>query len=250
MRLHNIEHEYYHKLSLCEKNLFRKIYFKIESALLKSYEKKIATKAPFYAVSLKDCLEFKKMGATDVHYLPVFTSSNIVRSSLGDSGFCLYHGKLSVAENIKAVGWLMEIIKKTSIPLVIAGKDPNADLITEAEENGNICVIANPASNEMEDLIRKAHVNVLPSFNSTGVKIKLIESLLVGKHCVINSGSISDEHLIGLCHTASGPKQMKELIQNLMNTPFTDNDISKRKQILENIYNNEKNSLKLIQAIW
>ena len=250
VRLHNIEHKYYLRLCSAEKNILKKIYFNIESVLLKSYEKKICKKASFYAVSLTDCLEYKKLGATDVHYLPVFTSSNTISSSPGNSGFCLYHGKLSVSENIKAVEWLMEIIKDTTIPLVIAGQDPHKDLISEARENGNICIIANPTCNEMEDLIRKAHVNILPSFNDTGVKIKLIESLFMGKHCVTNAGSISDDSLNELCHTAGSTSEMRELIQKLITTPFSDTDISKRKQVLEEIYDNEKNALQLIQAIW
>ncbi len=250
VRLHNIEHEYYDQLSHSEKNIFKKIYLKVESNLLKSYEKKISGKASFYAVSEKDQEKFSELGAAKVQYLPVFTSSGKVLSVTGESGFCLYHGKLSVPENIKAVEWILDVIKGTGIPLVIAGKDPSKDLISKAKEFDNICLVANPSCKEMDDLITKAHINILPSFNATGVKIKLIQSLFSGKHCVVNKGGIADTSLLQLCHTANDAADMRDLLQRLATTPFTDADIARRKMVLEVIYNNELNALRLIQGIW
>ena len=45
VRLHNVEFEYYKELARSETSVFKKLYFKNESRLLKSYEKIIANKA-------------------------------------------------------------------------------------------------------------------------------------------------------------------------------------------------------------
>ena len=54
VRLHNVEYEYYRELAKSTSNIFRKLYFRHESSLLKKYEKEIAGKAIFIAVSEKD----------------------------------------------------------------------------------------------------------------------------------------------------------------------------------------------------
>ena len=54
LRLHNAEFEYYHHLSLHEKNPLYKLYFRHESRLLKKYEKQLSAKVKIAAVSQHD----------------------------------------------------------------------------------------------------------------------------------------------------------------------------------------------------
>ena len=73
VRLHNVEYEYYSELSKSTNNIFKKIYFKLESFLLKKYEKSFANKAIFIAVSEKDKETYEqKFDAKNIEYLPVF----------------------------------------------------------------------------------------------------------------------------------------------------------------------------------
>jgi hypothetical protein len=133
VRLHNVEFEYYHQLALSTKNDLKKIWFALESKLLKSYENKIANKAKFIAVNENDKQTYENIfSAKDIVFLPVFLPFNKVESQQGKGTFCLYHGNLSVAENEKAVLWLLEnVFKDSEIDFIIAGKNPTALLKTK-----------------------------------------------------------------------------------------------------------------------
>ena len=75
VRLHNVEYEYYEELAKTTKNILRKLYFQHESNLLKKYEKQIAGKAMFIAVSEKDKDTYEQnFLAIEVKYLPGFSS--------------------------------------------------------------------------------------------------------------------------------------------------------------------------------
>ncbi len=109
------------------------MYYRIESRLLKKYEKIISKKAKLVAVNEKDKDTYETVfSAKDIEFLPVFLPFSKVKSETGKGDFCLYHGNLSVAENEKAVLWLLEnIFLTTNFPFVIAGKNPSSVLKSE-----------------------------------------------------------------------------------------------------------------------
>lgn len=251
VRLHNVEYEYYEGLAKATKNIFRKLYFQHESNLLKKYEKEIANKALFIAVSEKDKNTYEQIfSAGEVKYLPVFLPFTRVKAQAGSGDFCLYHGNLSVQENVKAVVWLLKHVFDTlDIPFVIAGKNPSKRLKTIAHKNENVCLVVNPSTKEMEELILKAHVHLLPSFNSTGVKIKLLHALFNGRFIVTNTAAVEGSGLESFCSIAGTPSEYKKVTEGLFTSPFPEADITKRKEILEGVYDNHENALRLMQWI-
>src|SRR3989442_10397132 len=142
---------------------------------MKCYEKKIANKATILDVYEKDVHTYKdRFGAKNISYLPVFIPFQKVRSMEGIGTYCLYHGNLSVTENEKAAIFLVEnVFNKMKVPFVIAGRNPSARLQRLAHFHCHTCLVANPGDSEMRDLIAKAQIHILPSFNETGVKLKL-----------------------------------------------------------------------------
>jgi hypothetical protein len=252
VRLHNVEYNYYNELSKSTNDILRKAFFKLESLLLKKYETLLVNKAIFFTVSEKDKETYKKLGAKRIEYLPVFLPFTQVNSEAGKGSFCLYHGNLSVPENEKAAFWLLEnVVNVLDLPLVIAGKNPSVNFETKARKNDNVCVVANPTSQELDDLIRKAQVNLLPSFNVTGVKIKLLNALFNGRFIITNKESVEGTGLEDLCIIADTIEEFKEKTAQAFNkASFTEADIHKRKNLLEKNYDNESNVQKLIQLIW
>ena len=250
VRLANVEYEYYYNQSLAEKSFLKKLYLKFESKLLKKYEQGICNKTKFFTVSKNDESHYKSMGATDIFFLPVFIPFDKVSINTTKSSFCLYHGDLSVAENQKSVYFLLDIFKEIHVPFVIAGRNPPSELKKLAESNDSICIIANPLNSEMNDLIAKAQINVIPSFNNTGIKLKFLHALFNGKHCIVNSSTLLDTHFEKICHTCNSPTEFKEKILELINCEFSEKEINARKFILNEIFNNELNAMKLIEAIY
>ncbi len=252
LRLHNVEHQYYRQLYRCETSLLKKMYYLHESNLLRGYEQKIADKVPILAVSEKDRAEYEKeFGAKDITVLPVFLPFEEVHSKEGTGCFCLYHGNLSVAENEQAVIWLLKhVFQSLELPLIISGKDPSARLTRLVAQYPHVCLIPNPSEEEIQDLITKAQVNILPSFNCTGIKLKLLNALFNGRHCVVNENAVQATGLETACHISNNADALKELIGRLHTEPFTEEDIRLRKEVVSGLYNNEENTRKLIQWIW
>ena len=252
LRLHNVEFFYYSQLFQSEKNLFKKIYFLNESIFLEQYEKKLPERLPIIAVSNNDAVFYKEeLDKNSTVYLPVFVPYTTIRSPEGIGNYCLYHGNLSVPENEKAVNWLLnKVFSLTKVPFIIAGKDPSRRLIRKAQKQSNVTVISNPANEKLNDLISNAQIHVLPSFNNTGIKLKLINALFNGRHCVVNEEGVQGTGLEDACHIGTTSYAIASIISQLYHQPFTEEEINLRKKLLGQVFNNKANARQLIQWIW
>lgn len=252
VRLHNAEFEYYNQLAKQETGLFKKLYYIHESGLLKKYEKAIAHKAILLAVSKKDTELYKREFAADnIHYLPVFLPYTLAVGKEGKGCFCLYHGNLSVIENEKAATWLLEnVFNDLEIPLVIAGKNPSENLKKLAHSHQHTCLVANPTEKEMQDMICKAQVNVLPSLNKTGIKLKLLNAVFNGRHCLVNNAGVEGSGLEACCHICDEVETFKARLKELYDKPFTEQEIQQRQGFLQTLYNNDANARKLMTFLW
>jgi hypothetical protein len=104
----------------------------------------------------------------------------------------------------------------------------------------------------MTDLVRKAHIHVLPCFNrkTTGIRLKLLHALFEGRHCVVNDTMIGDSGLQDACHIGTNANAFASIILQLYRQPFTKEEIILRQQLLTSTYSNEKNANQLIQWLW
>jgi len=251
VRLHNVEYIYYAHLYKNSDSVFKKLYFYWESKVLKRYEKKIAARATFWSVTEKDAEMYKKLGCKNIALLPLFLPPWKIKNSGGNGSFCLYHGDLSVAENEKAATWLLKhIFNDLQIPLVIAGKNPSRRLFRLFYNKNTTCLIANPNEKEMQDLITKAHINIIPSFNSTGIKLKLINALFNGRHCLVNEQTVEGTNLEKACNIADDADTFKSAIRQLYVQPFDAEDISIRHYLLDNMFDNGVNAKQMVKWIW
>ncbi len=252
VRLHNVEHTYYRHLFETSKSITKKIYYWWESKLLLEYEKKIANKATFWAVSEKDVVDYKKLGSNKIDFLPLFLPPWKVSGLQGNGTFCLYHGNLGVAENEKAASWLLEkVFNDLKIPFVVAGKNPSQRLKTLAHSRPFTCMAADPTEAEMQDLVAKAQKHVLPSFNATGIKLKLINALYNGRHCIVNKPSVEGSGLDKACIVVDNNEEdFKKQIQQMYSKPFGNEALEIRHQLLDNMFDNNQNAQRLINWIW
>lgn len=252
LRLHNVEYQYYRQLYHTEKSLFKKIYYLHESNLLRQYEQRIAGKVRILAVSPKDQEQYRReFGATDIDTIPVFLPFEQVKSKEGTGCFCLYHGNLSVSENEKVVIWLLKnVFCGLEMPLIISGKNPSARLSRLISRYPQVCLLPNPTEEELQDLISKAQVNILPSFNCTGVKLKLLNALFNGRHCIVNPDAVEGTGLQAACHIAHCAEDVCRLLGELSARPFSIDEIAARRNILEGMFDQKANLKKLMGAIW
>ncbi len=254
VRLHNVEYLYYNSLYATGRNIITKTYYAIESRLLKRYERDLTQKnTAFFSVSPGDRDVYKTLfNCKNIEYLPLFLPTDWqVQGAKGMGSYCLYHGDLSVEMNEKAAIWLInKMFAGLKIPLVIAGKNPSQKLQKLAEAQEQTCIIANPTEQVMQDMIAKAHINILPSFSNTGIKIKLLNALFNGRHCLVNSPTVHGTGLEALCHVTDTAEAMKQRIESLYHQPFTEEEKNDRHTVLSAMFCNEGNAKTLIEKIW
>lgn len=252
VRLHNTEHLYYRQLAGSSRSFIKSLYFLWESFQLKSYEKKIAGRAHYVAVSPLDVTYYKEQWkATHISYLPVFIPRwNLnYRGSMGS--YCLYHGDLQVPVNEQtAIRLLTRIFKKLTIPLVIAGRNPSPALMELAHREQHTCLVANPSDVELEDMIARAHVHVLPAQHNTGIQLKLLHALHSGRHCVSNKAGVCDPEMARLVHLAESDESLMNLIAQLYKQPFSEEDFFTRKHELEKKFNSENQAGQLLEVLY
>jgi hypothetical protein len=252
VRLHNVEHQYYHQLSETCSAYLKKLYYNRESRLLYDYERSLARRGTFWTVSKSDLDYFhEELGYPSIDFLPLFLPTYETSYNEKQGNFCLYHGNLGVPENEYAATWLLEnIFFELEIPFVIAGKNPSQKLESLAHKEQHTCLVANPNEREMQELIRMAQVNVLPSFNTTGIKLKLINALYLGKHCVVNSAGVEGSGLEACCEVVSTTPAFRDEIAAQFSQPYTEEKYEQRQHVLANLFNNRKNAGQMIKWIF
>jgi hypothetical protein len=250
VRTHNIEHNYYNSLAKDESNLFKKLYFFLESYKLKIYEKILSSVDNILPISENDQTYFSTKYRNSI-ILPPFHPFSICESKPGTGDYVIFHGDLSINENvIIADSLISNVFSKTNYKCIIAGKNPPEYLRIKTANFTNIKIVANPAQSEMAQLIKDAHIQVIPATTTNGFKIKLLYSLFAGRHCIVNTKMIQGTHLSQICHIADSSKEIVEKIQILMKKEFTAKMIIERKKILDQYYNNISNASKLVALIF
>ncbi len=249
VRTHNIEHDYYLNLSRVESDPFKKYFFYNESIKLARFEKVLAKADHVLAISSNDHHYFSKK-FRNVELLPAFHPHQKVESLPGKGSYVLYHGKLSVPENANAARFLLtSVFKGLKVPFVIAGFNPPVNLVNLVHQSPRAKLIATPSDDELSELIRNAHINIAVTFQSTGLKLKLLNSLYNGRFCLVNDQMLSGSKLDSLCVVENDPDKMKQRILSLLSEDFTEEMKTEREKILGDFYNNVDYAKQLISLI-
>jgi hypothetical protein len=230
----NIEHDYYYGLAKATNNLTKKLYYSLESLKFKVFEKKIESADVILAISQTDENQLKlRFSHKQIKFIPCYNSNDSVTSLSGQSDFLLYHANLSVPENEIAAIYICEnIFSKLKYRCVIAGLNPTKRLTKVISNYHNIQLVANPNEPEMTALIQNAQVHVLITFQGTGLKLKLLNTLFAGRHLLVNQLMLSGTNLDELCNISDLSTGQLQLCEKLMQTPFNQTDISKREKVL------------------
>ena len=248
IRAHNIEHNYYNGLFKSESNTFKKLYYNSEAVKLYKFQKIFKKATHILAISPAEQNYFSTEFPSKSIYIPAFHQNNTINSKTGKGNFALYHGDIRVADNLKACFYLIKIFSKTSFPLVIASNHNNPKLAIAVKDFKNINIKKITNNEELFDLIKTAHINILPTFQETGIKLKLINALFNGRFCLVNNKMILNTGLENLCSIANSKKEFLKKIEELSQQNFTEDYVNNRVNEL-NTFNTSKNARKIIDLI-
>jgi len=249
VRVHNIEHLYYETLGRYEKNPVRKFFYSIESLKLRHYEKILKEADALLTISNTD-QEYFESRFNNSELIPAFHQSDKADNLEGTGDYIISHGDLSVSENIIVAEYLISrIFSALPYKCVIAGKNPPASLSALASAFKNISIVPNPEIHQMGELIRNAQINLLFAMASNGMKLKLLNALFTGRHCIANTNIIKGTALGQACHIEDSAQGMILKIHELMEQPFTRKMITERADLLD-VYSNSFNARRLLRLIF
>ncbi len=257
IRMHNVEWEYYRNLEALENRIANKIYFKTESLKLQKFEtyaikhaQSILTISPDDEDYFKQIFEKENLNENIINYIPPFHPNTTVDSKTERGEYVLFHGKLSVPDNEQGAIYLIKkVFSKVDVPFIIAGKDPSVSLIDLAHKYENITIKANPKEDEMNDLIQNAQINVLVSFQRSGMKLKLLNALYRGRFCIANRSMVQNTGLESLCIVKNTSKEIAATVESYMNLQFSNKQINERRAILEQAFSNKINAFKIVEIL-
>ncbi len=249
VRTHNIEHDYYKGLEKTEEKWYKRLYYKIEASYLKRYEVILKDANALFAISENDEVYFSAINRTTL--LTPFHGNDTVHSLLGEGEYCLYHANLSVAENeYAAISLIENVFSHIDVPIIIAGANPSSYLKEVIDKYENLKLISNPSDNNMIQLKKDAHVHVLYSAQATGTKLKLLDSLSLGRFVVANDNILVNETLKSAAVEANNWQEYISNIEDLFTRVFLQDDIKQRVSVVQTAYSNKKNVQKIIEVIY
>jgi len=248
IRTHNIEHLYYKGLSTSERRIDKKIFFKTESKKLAVYEKILFKTDYILTISPSEHDYFSNQFIDKAIYTPVFHQNTKVKELSKKGKYAFYHGDLRVADNIKAVYFLIDLFKEIKYPFKIASSFINKSIINEISKHKYIEFEEIKDQKHMNELLNDAHINVLPTFQKTGIKLKLINALFNSRFCLVTNEMIEDTGLEKLCEIASTKVEFKKKIIALIDRGYTKTQVEKRKVLLQS-FNVKKSAKKIIKLL-
>lgn len=250
-RATNIEHHYYGNLALAERNIFRKIYYTKAFLKLWLYQHILHNADIILAVSNPDSIYFqKKFPGKKVVTLPCFHANKVITHKQSTDNYVLFHGNLEVAENERAAIFLMrKVMNDIDYPFIIAGNLPSIRLYSLANQYPNVNIIARPDETTMTRLIREARINLLITFQATGLKLKLLNAVYSGSIVLANSKMLHGTGLDALCAIGNTAEEMKNQVRLLIKSDdYSEERSTKRLTMLEN-FDSNKNARILVELI-
>lgn len=247
LRLHNIESNFYAGMSKNETNYFKKIAYHFAAKKYLEYQKTIPD---FDHVFTLSCYEndFVKTMTEKVSYIPVF-HGNEKKEMLAEYGeFALYHGDLRLADNKNAAKFLIRVFK--TIPdykLVIASSNGKKMVESKIRDLKNIEFVELQNNEQLNGLFKKAHINVMLSFQKSGTKLKLINALFKSRFCLVNNNMIDDARVLKFCELANTKEEFIAQINTLRTKPFL--DLQERNDGLTKVLSDTKNALHIKEII-
>lgn len=208
IRAHNIEHEIWKRIARNEKNLFKKYYYFNLSKRIIKYEKKIIQHSDaVLPITERDKEAYIQFGITlPMQVAPVGIELKIEEIKITRQRAIMFLGALDWAPNQEGLLWFTEnvwplVLKKNHyIIFHIAGRNAPYWLQRKLSLVRNILFYGEV--DKSADFLSIADIMVVPILSGSGMRVKIIEAMSMGKLVITTSigaegiPAINNEHLI------------------------------------------------------
>ncbi len=192
LRAHNIEHEIWHRYANHEKNYFKKLYLKILSKRIKHFEASMVNKYDLIIpITDRDAIAFNELG----NRMPSLTiPAGFDSTQLGASSdeilfpSIFYIGTLDWFPNQDGLQWFLTKVwplvleKQPQLIFHVAGRNAPPWLAAKLKNSRN--VVYHGEVDNAQEFINTYAIMVVPLFSGSGMRVKIIEGMAMGKTIV------------------------------------------------------------------
>lgn len=202
-----------------------------------------------FTISPSDQRHFHSLYGENTHYIPAFHQAESVTNQISKGKYILYHGDLRISDNIKAVLFLINTYKRSDFKFLIASSHKEKMILRKVKKYRNIGYKRISNQEELQDLFTRAHINTLITFQKTGIKLKLLNSLYQGKFIIANTKMIEDTGLESLCELANTKEEILRKTKLLFSKEFLKSDLKQRQEVLAD-FNPTTSAKKMIAVMF
>lgn len=253
-RSHNIEHELISMRSEEELNLFRKVFFKLESHRIKTFETKIWNSCDqVWSISATDSLVIRNSCSTQVFDVP-FTIQGIINSTKAKENTLFHLGSMDWKPNFIGIKnfikdiWPLILKQRNDLELHLAGK--NIGEVERHLKGKNIYIHHNVSV--ATNFFKAYDVLIVPLHAASGIRIKSIQALSMGKAIVSSkkgASGINAVNNINMLISNSTSEMLEQILSIFSNKELKAKIEKEAKLLYENEFSMEIGKSKLKKAI-
>ena len=239
LRAHNVEHILWSDIACNQKNLFKKVYLKIQASRLKKYEVMQLTKVDGVTTVTENDMQILKRNSPLITAMVVPFGIHLptnLYNKKPNLKTLYFLGALDWIPNQEALNWFVKIVWPRILEAFpdfefhVAGRNAPQGFINLLK--GKRGIIFHGEIPEASAFIEPYTFNVVPLFSGSGIRVKIIESMAYGKVVIGSSKAVSgipavngqhillaetaDDYLNHIKNLISNPGLIKEISDNAM----------------------------------
>ena len=192
LRAHNIEHLIWKRIAANSTNPLKKFYIGHLAKTLELYEKQIVNDYDgIVPITKEDAKFFRSLTELPILPLPFGVDTNKIKiATEAKPEMALFHiGSMNWIPNEEGIKWFIDEVwplvenKLPQIKLYLAGREM-PDWLTNLKRK-NIVVVGEV--DNAHDFINSKAISIAPLFSGSGIRIKIIESMALGKAVISTS---------------------------------------------------------------
>jgi len=202
MRLHNIEHQIWERLSENEHNPVMKLAYKVNAHQLRRVERKILQEVDGYMSISEPDYQYFNNTMPNVPGIVIPFGINVDNYDMEDDDYIatdhpsLFHlGSMNWSPNVEGIEWFLDevwpeiLVAHPDLTFTLAGHDIPENIRNRQDKNVTV-VGAVPDANEF---MMDHDIMVVPLLSGSGIRIKIVEAMALGR--VVITTSIGAEGL-------------------------------------------------------
>ena len=202
VRSHNRESQYYRMQAHSATNVFKKIYYNIESFRWRRMELWVTNAAshqPLAGVMSLCPLETRlyQNEGLNAFYAPAFVrlappkAGPAIERQQVAAPYVMYHGRLDIPDNQQAVQNVLRLASQCpEFSWVVAGSKAPITLVRQLRAMNGLQWVDTPDDTALDALVQNAAVHVIPSKGRAGLRLKMIHALMGTGHVLVHRDAV------------------------------------------------------------